>query len=61
MYASLNHNIYIRSIDVDHAADACCCIVRPQCLLCESWRPIYFNLYVNIIILFLVIRFFEGT
>ena len=45
---SLNHNIYIAvdptPVDVAHAAHAGHCIVDPQCLLSESWRPTYFNI-----------------
>ena len=50
-YASLNHNIYIAvdptTVDVEHAAHACNCIVRPQYLFSESWRPAS-NLLVTI-------------
>ena len=39
-FASPNHGIYIAAdptpVDVDHAARAYHCIVRPQCLLSKS-------------------------
>ena len=44
-YDSLNHNIYFVAdptpMDVHNNEHACYCIVRPQCLLSESWRSTY--------------------
>ena len=48
-YTSLNQNIYFTAdptpVDVDHAAYASRCIVRPKCLLSESYR--FFKIKYN--------------
>ena len=63
-YAPLNHTIYIATdptpMEVDHVVHVCgagtdislCAhidfIVRPQCLLSESWGSTYFNHFLNL-------------
>ena len=51
LYVLLNHHIYIAAdatpVDVDHAAHACHCIVRPQFLLIGHNNPTILNVAVN--------------